>query len=323
MVPKSVRRTLVATFVIAFGACHREPAAREPPLREPAVAAPAPTPTVSVVPIADAGLATVEAHASDAAAPGTPKPAFGPAPATTPARIVCGDQACNLTTEVCCENEARGVAQCVPRPAKDQYACDKVADALIERHCDEKADCPGNQSCCMTWGCSGGCPPIAVCSDVPCLHGPVEQCLPGGACSAGFSCAASEGRRPGSCRYDKAGVACGTQRCSGEKPVCCWSSTRRTGQCARGCGEEPDDDRWALQCTTPDDCGGYPCANAAVTPLQFAACLGAYDVPDRSSVVFCRNLKDCPTMNMLGKPKACVADPRFPGKAKTCRFAGA
>lgn len=299
--------------------CHREPVPREPAPPEPAPATAAPVPTVSVVPVTDASPPVSDAGGADAAL--ADAQAFGPAPATTPGKILCGDRQCNLALEVCCENEVRGVAQCVPKPAKDQYACEKLDDAVYERHCDEKADCPGSQTCCMTWGCSGGCPPVAVCSDFPCLHGPVEQCLPGGACSSGFRCNAGDGNRPGYCVFEKAGVACGKQRCTGDKAVCCWNSKKRTGECARDCGEEPDEDRWALHCTTSDDCGGYPCANAMVTPLQFTTCLGAYDVPDRSSVVFCRNLADCPTMNMFGKPKACVADRRFPGNAKTCRFA--
>ena len=303
--------------------CHRDPPPREPTEPEPTIetAAPAAPATAPLTPLSDAVASAPAPDASDAA-DGTPRPKFGPAPSATPGKILCGDQKCTLGTEVCCEDEGRGIAQCVPKPAKDQYACDKLGEAIYERHCDEKADCPGKQSCCMTWGCSGGCPPVAVCSDVPCLHGHVEQCLPGGACSPGFRCSAGAGARPGSCVYEKAGVACGKVRCAGDKPVCCWNSKTRTGECARDCGEEPDEDRWALQCTTPDDCGGYPCANAVVSPLQFTTCLGAYDVPDRSTLVFCRSMKDCPTMNMLGKPKACVPEPMFPGKAKVCRFAG-
>jgi len=38
--------------------------------------------------------------------------------------------------------------------------------------------------------------------------------------------------------------------------------------------------------------------------------------------VFCRSLEDCPTMNMLGKPRACLPNRLFPGNAKTCQFAG-
>lgn len=312
-----VRREAWGALVLcslSVATCHREPPPRGRPVPAPEGEPAAPPVTLVAE---DASLA---APASDAAAP--EQAPLGPAPSTTPGKILCGDRSCDLATEVCCESEVRGIAQCVGKPAKDQSACDQIAEGIFERHCDEKADCPGKQSCCLTWGCSGGCPPIAVCSDVPCLHGQVEQCLPGGACSPGFRCNASAGGRPGACVYEKAGVACGKQRCSGERPVCCWNAKKRAGECARSCGEEPDEDRWALQCTTPDDCGGYPCANATVTPLQFSTCMGDYDVPDRSSVVFCRKLADCPTMNMLGKPKACLPDPRFPGNAKTCRFAG-
>jgi len=301
--------------------CHRDSAPKEP--------APVSAPLASEDPVSPRSPPPAPPDAAPLdAAPGaaTPdagkKPAFGAAPSATPGKIACGNAACDLGTQVCCEDDARGVAQCVGKPAKDQYACDKVADAITEKHCDEKADCPGQQTCCMTWGCSGGCPPVAVCSGFPCLHGQVEQCLPGGACSPGFRCVPGEGNRPGHCSYEKAGVACGKKRCSGDEPVCCWNAKKKSGECAKDCGEEPDEDRWALHCTSPDDCGGYPCANAAVSPLQFTACLGSYDVPDRSSVVFCRSIKDCPKMNMLGLPKACLPDASFPGKPKTCRFAG-
>jgi hypothetical protein len=57
-----------------------------------------------------------------------------------------------------------------------------------------------------------------------------------------------------------------------------------------------------------------------VAPINAVYCSGAYYVPDGSSLVFCRTIKDCPRMNMLGKPKACLPDPAFPGKARTCRF---
>lgn len=314
----------LAAFVLAT--CHRDPPPREP---APTVATATPNPTTPApAPVStDPSAATPNPNADAGDAATTPdgarKPPFGPAPSTTPRKILCGDRMCNLGTEVCCEDEHAGLAECVPKPPKNQYACEKFGEGVYERHCDEMADCPRKQSCCVTWGCTGGCPPIVECTDVPCLHGQVEQCLPGGACSPGFSCVAGESDRPGSCSYDKAGVACGGKlRCSAPTPVCCWNTKTRTGECARDCGEEPDEDRWALRCTTPDDCGGYPCANVTMTPLQFTTCLGSYDVPDRSNVVFCRTLADCPTMNMLGKPKACVADRSFPGKAKVCQFTG-
>jgi hypothetical protein len=310
---------LLAPLAASGPACQRELPTREP--APPATSESAPplvTPSaapVAEVPIADAAPDAVADASSDVSA----VRAFGPAPSTTPGQILCGNERCDLKTQVCCENEARAIARCVPSPVKDQYACDNLEGAT-EKHCDEKADCPGSQSCCMTWGCSGGCPPVATCSDMPCWHGPEEQCLPGGSCSAGFVCRKSGSSRTGYCFYDKASVACGKQRCSGDKPVCCWNTKTKTGECAESCAEEENEDLWALSCTNPDDCGGYPCANFVPSPRAFTRCMGSYDVPDRSTVVFCRSIKDCPQMNMLGKPKACLADKSFPGKAKTCRY---
>lgn len=297
----------------------------EPPPRRPARSPIAEAPPGAAISGASPGVSPAGSGPAAPARTGDPAPgapAFGPAPSTTPGQIACGDRRCDLASEVCCEDETRGFAECVGKPTEGQYACDGAPGVPAERHCDEKSDCPGDQSCCVTWACTGGCPPVAVCSDVPCLHGQVEQCLPGGTCSPGFRCQAGDGQRPGTCVLAQPGVACGAVRCVGDRPVCCWNARTRSGECARECSEEPDEDRWALHCTTPEDCGGYPCANHTITPLQFSACVADYDVPDRSTLVFCRTLADCPAMNLLGAPLACAPDSRFPGRARTCRFAG-
>lgn len=310
-----VLASMGALGVLAAG-CRPDPLPREPEsLGSATVSVPA-EPPVIVTP-----LAATDASADAGAELEAPaKATFSAAPSSTPGKILCGDRQCDLAREVCCEEESAGVAQCVPKPGPNQEACAKVAGALYEKHCDEKADCPGAESCCVTWGCSGGCPPVSVCSKVPCLHGPVEQCLPGGTCSPGFHCVKHEGSRVGSCAFDRAGVACGKQRCSADAPVCCWNTKTRKGQCAASCGDEPGDDTWALRCASPDDCGGYPCADLVPAPVRFTQCLGAYDVPDRSDLIFCRTLRDCPVSNMLGKPKACMPNPAFPGRAKTCVY---
>lgn len=311
---------LLALGALAAGSC-----SADPPVRARAPLAP---------PVAASGAGREPPRAPSPPAPGPARdggpapaavedaggPAFGAAPSRTPGQIVCGDARCDLGAEVCCEHEERGVARCLPRPPPDGYACDGVSGAPTERRCDEKADCPGAQACCMTWACSGECPPVAVCSDAPCLHGAVEQCLPGGECSAGFRCEAARGGRPGTCVLTNPGVACGETRCSGARPLCCWNAKTRSGECARECSEEPDEDRWSLGCTTPDDCAGHPCANLVPSPVPFSSCTSAYDVPDRSSVVFCRTIADCPVMNLLGKPRACAHDRRFPSGTRTCRF---
>jgi hypothetical protein len=283
--------------------------------------APAVAPSARIGPDASVEARDASGGSAQASSDASARPAFGPAPPTTPGAILCGDTLCRLGTEVCCENLHAGVAQCVPRPSNpDAYACGGVRDAIDEKHCDEMADCPGGKSCCATWGCSGGCPPVHVCTDVPCWHGPLEQCLPGGACSARFRCVVEHGMRTGTCRYERAGVACGDKRCSGEEPLCCWNAKTRRGTCAADCPEDPGGDTWRLACTSPDDCGGYPCADFAISPTRPVSCMGSYNVPDQSGVVFCRSIRDCPKMNMLGKPRACVPDPTFPGAAKTCRF---
>jgi len=307
-------------LLLLFGSatCQRELPSREPESEAPDAAATVevrgaePKLTPSVTTGSDAG--------EDAAADAAKKIAYGPVPPATPGQVLCGDARCDLATQVCCENEAQGVAQCVPKPKGDEDPCERVEGALYQRRCDEKADCPGAQACCTTWACSGGCPPVITCGDVPCLHGQVEQCLPGGTCSPGFRCVASRDSRLGSCVQERSGVACGKERCSGERPVCCWNTKTQRGSCAADCGEAPNEDLWALGCTSPDDCAGYPCANFVPAPVAFSRCSGAYDVPDRSTVVFCRRLEDCPVMNLMGKPKACLRDRSFPGNTKTCRY---
>ena len=317
---------LVAWVVLALVGAAAEACGRDAPPRAPVpepMPAPAPAGPGRAAAV-DASVTALRVEAPDAstgAEATAPKPArFGAAPSTTPGKILCGDAECALGSEVCCEDERSARAECVAKPAGDREACGAIEGA-VEKHCDEKADCPGAETCCMTWACSGGCPPIARCSDAPCLHGPVEQCLPGGACSAGFVCVPGEGSRPGACVLEKPGVACGKQRCSGDAPICCWNEKKRAGSCARACADDRGEDVWALVCTSPRDCGGYPCANFVPVPAPFATCMGAYDVPDRSTVVFCERLADCPTMNLMGKPIACAPDPKFPGKAQTCRYA--
>lgn len=310
-------------MALSFASCHRDPPAREP---EPRPTASVSVPVVATPVGASDASATDAAPIQDAGVPEAAAPAakFGPAPPTTPGHVLCGDKQCDLAKEVCCEEESAGVAGCVPKPKSGPSTdvCASVKGALTEKHCDEKADCPGNQSCCMTWSCSGGCPPIWECTAVPCWHGPVEQCLPGGTCSPGFHCAISQYSRTGTCVFDKAGVTCGKTRCSGATPVCCWSTKTLTGACSSTCndGETPDDDVWALACTSPTDCGGYPCADFFPAPSHRSFCSGSYNVPDQSGTVFCRTIRDCPVMNMLGRPKACRADKAFPPGVKTCVY---
>jgi len=320
-VTKTRHWLVVGVLTVWVASCHREPRPREPaPAPTASLSVPQPQPVVEPIDASASDAASLETVDAPDAAPAKPK--FGPAPSTTPGHILCGDQQCDLATEVCCEHEPAGIAQCMPKPPPDQEACGKVRGAAYEKHCDEKADCPGDQSCCLTWGCSGGCPPVAVCSKVPCLHGPVELCLPGGACSKGFHCVPGDGNRPGSCEFDRAGVTCGDTRCSGTTPICCWDTKARTGECVAQCNDQDELnlDLWALRCTSPDDCGGYPCADFGSLPMRIGACFGAYDVPDRSQTVFCRTIRDCPTMNLQGKPKACRAAPAFPRGVKVCVY---
>lgn len=295
----------------AMGACQSPPGAKGPAPDRPDAAINAFVELDAAVPSQDAPTSQ-SAIAPDASA-------LPPVPSTTPGKILCGALECDLRTQVCCESRDR--AECVPKSSDpNKYACGDNEDA-VERHCDETPDCPKGQGCCASWGCSGGCPQVDECEAVPCRHGPLETCLPGGTCSPGFRCMVQEGNRTGTCAYTNAGVACGaSHRCSGATPACCWNTKTRTGTCAANCPGGDNEDLMELHCLSSDDCGGYPCANLTVGSNGVVFCNSGYYVPDQSSLVFCRKLSDCPKMNMAGKPKACRPDRHYPGNAKVCIY---
>lgn len=265
--------------------------------------------------------AVVAAPSSSANAPAPATSGAAPLAAMTPGKIACGATDCDLGLEVCCGDGVHRPTACVPRLSNRELVCDALPGSLEENRCDEAADCPAGQGCCTTWACSGECPPVTECAAVPCLHGPVERCVAGGACRPGFSCVVTPGARVGTCVFEAARVACGRESCSGDGSVCCWDTETRTGSCQKSCGDEPREGLWSLTCLGPDDCGGYPCANRAESPFAFSTCmLGDYNVPDASSVIFCRSVADCPEHNFFGSPKACERDERFPASAKTCVY---
>jgi hypothetical protein len=263
--------------------------------------------------LAPISIASAEPH--DPPAPSaSAEPPSPSGPSSTPGRILCGTTQCDLARERCCLSGSKG--RCVPIPENpEHYACQGEE---VERQCDEQQDCPGAQTCCRSWGCSGGCPEVDACASYPCGWGFEELCLPGSDCHGPFECGAD-----GVCSLKHPGVRCGSTRCAGDTPVCCYSSKTRSGHCvAEECpgGDEWDPESWQIRCTSPDDCGGYLCASLVPHPKNLLFCQGPYVVPDRAGAVTCRTLSDCPEMNLLGKPVGCAVARDLPAGTRLCQY---
>lgn len=163
--------------------------------------------------------------------------------------------------------------------------------------CDDASDCQAGEVCCQE-AVAGGYE-VYVCGKAPC--GLREVCVEGGACERGLTCQSSKKYPTGaSCVSAKKGAQCGTERCSGQTPVCCWDSNAGTGRCV---GEsEPcstnDNGKVAYHCSSKADCAGYYCA------FQFdrTFCVGeAYVFME----VSCMTNADCPPRSpQTGQPYA-------------------
>ena len=155
--------------------------------------------------------------------------------------------------------------------------------------CDDASDCKAGEVCCQNPVAGGGV--VYECGKAPC--GLRETCLEGGVCQPGLVCESGKDTPTGAhCVAEQKGAQCDTERCSGQRPVCCWDATARTGTCV---GEnEPcatrENRKEAYRCSSKADCGGYFCA-AQVNEtfcvgegyvFMGVACLTEADCPSRS-----------------------------------------
>jgi hypothetical protein len=206
------------------------------------------------------------------AQPDPPPPA--PRPTATPGRVWCQSTTCDAAKEVCCRDALDGVGRCAP---KGTESCGDVE--IVVATCDESADCKAGESCCPYWGCSDGCPEQRVCQRGACKQGD-EVCLPGGACRAGRTCVAKPGETEGRCTFQRGGASCGSKRCAGTTPVCCWDQKTGTGTCSAGdCAEGLR----SLACTSPKDCGGSTCGATSPDPRSRASRSTTASTPSRAT----------------------------------------
>ena len=184
---------------------------------------------------------------SVAVVPVPPEPPAGIGP--THEAIRCGEATCALGREVCC----RG-GDAAPRCVAAEPSSLPCAEGERVVRCDETADCEAGSRCCVTWGCTGGCPEEQACEEKACAWGMQEVCADGAACSQGFRCDTS-GAEPRCVLAEVPRPRCGEALCaSGE--LCCWDEEKHEGVCAASCPE----DGLSYACTSPSQCGGHPCA---------------------------------------------------------------
>jgi hypothetical protein len=240
---------------------------------------------------------------------------------STPERILCGATQCQLATEVCCAALSGAGRRCVPRPSDPSQ--DPCGEGELTKYCDGAEDCAGG-ACCATALCTGGCPPLHACESPRCESEPGGVCVPGGVCPVGFVCSlpgAAEGREQGHCVLQTPGVTCGTKRCAGATPVCCWSAATQTGTCAAACPGDGAGDVAALSCATNADCAGYACGRFSSSPAQIYSCAGHSFAGDRFDPILCGSVSDCPK-HFGNTATACAKTDatNLPPNVKVCQY---
>lgn len=237
------------------------------------------------------------------------------APNTTPGKIKCGDVSCDVETEVCCADFTGGGARCAKRPA--DLGDDVCGGSALTKYCDGAEDCPGG-ACCETAACTGDCPPLYACESPRCETQPGGVCQ-GGACPHGFRCATSGAEA--SCVLANPGVHCGTKRCEGDTPLCCWNVKTKQSSCGKSCPGDGMGDSAQLACAGVADCGGYACGRFSSSPAKNYACAGHSFAGDRFSPILCASLADCPKQfGVVASTCASPGDDSLPPNAKVCGY---
>jgi hypothetical protein len=299
----STAALLAASAAAALAACGAPERGAPPPpaaLATLALPEPAPAPRSSLTPSASERPAVSES----APEPGPPPPV------SDLDSFECGDTRCRSGLETCCANGREGT--CLPSVndapigevgyLKTQWEhCDAVKfplQASFDRmaRCDESIDCEPNHVCCEQWLFSGSsgladCLPLPRGGGTPCDFG--ETCIEGSSCrTPGTECDS------GMCRKKLAERACGSEKCSGDRPVCCSEPLGCVAEGACATGKR-------LVCTGHADCvkgekciangfGGTTCAKAVVHP-DYAPYL-------------CKRDADCPNpcTSMPGAKAVCM-----------------
>ena len=304
---------VVLSALLAIG-CHRSGPVESQPAQ----------PSVPAIPIkaGDAATAPTEEAGAD-----------GPASPRTPGRVQCGSGAvCDVATQVCCVDPPSGSGVCKRRPGAgaDVWEACRDTGKPAALACDDASDCGKGQACCVQDLASGDVSMHAYeCADYPCNVS--EVCLPGGPCSRPeLSCRdAGELFSGGTCELTEAKASCGSITCRGDTPVCCWEDKNNKGRCVadvESClvldeGGFPSGHEVALACSTPDDCGGYPCAvNGMMNPMPLYHCASRWAAGDMGWAILCNTAADCPDYTPSKKLVGCEGNSDAPPWLKWCEY---
>lgn len=226
-------------------------------------------------------------------APVAPPPNAPAAPAvdtqrpSTTGAVHCGDQTC-VVGESRCWMPQGGAPRCVSQSEASGFAqSGREEDAVIA--CDDASDCAEGEICCAGQYRGGTGPHMHLCNEGPCDV--AIACAVPSDCPKGLYCKKLE-TGFGHCEVAEPGVQCGTSRCTGATPVCCWNPGTGKGRCIAEEGSEAacsGDDEERLRCRGKGDCGGYHCC---VMMLSQTECHST--CPGPSLTVACQTMADCP-----------------------------
>jgi len=215
----------------------------------------------------------------------------------TPGMIWCGGRQCDLKDSYC-KNEGTvesTALRCAPKGP--DFEPNQIGPYSML--CDDASDCGAGEVCCENDAGSGSV--VYQCAKAPC--GLREVCVEGSACRPGLTCQSAKhtplGDTPtgAACAAAQKGAQCNKQRCSGQRPVCCWDPEASTGTCIgenEPCGTSHGR-KVAYRCSSKADCGGYFCL--ARTPegtfcaglgvlFEGAVCMTKDDCPPQSCQTF-------------------------------------
>lgn len=259
------------SFGLAFalsGACSSP--ATESALPPPSPARPIAQPDPSPPPPQPAPLQPAAPVPSPSLGLWRPPPPLLDRRSSTPGKIQCETLNCDLATEVCCHDDSKHLARCVPKGGPAPLCGPR--EQL--RACDESSDCSGGARCCRedhtgADGCEMG--ERWVCNPSGCGQSgdpSAELCLPGSTCARG-ACRENETRSylQGLCPADTPPMACGAKRCAAGE-FCCWTSIPRRGTCVKNTDDcpmsyEQGHSRKLFFCQSPADCATGECFNTS------------------------------------------------------------
>ncbi|MCA9619467.1 MAG: hypothetical protein KC731_10595 [Myxococcales bacterium] len=247
-------------------------------------------------------------------------------PKTTPGKIWCEGEYCDLATESCCIDDSNAnapVTRCVP---KGEGCCpgQPMCSFSLSRDCDEDSDCGRGVCCSIPMGESWTahqCRPSAV-------GCPATVCLPGSTCRTGDACIAPDPAEQldlssfhAFCADQILPPTCGARQCA-KGQVCCWSASNKKGTCAESCDDQADVDT-IYACTAPSQCASRDCTTAlgGQRPARFR-CGDAGWVGHR----ICRRGSECPAEDITAGPGVtkllgCLHDPSSPPGVRFCKYA--